>query len=236
MKSQSAGFYADSLEMLLDTMCNMLGGIVFIALMVALCAGETTAPTPASYAAQTRELSNDLAAVTVSNTLIASEIRGVLQHLQEPRPQPQNIAMHLPAIAPNTTRQQWMVIVRYGKLYPLDLLSSDGRGLPVRNDRALAVHSGGFIEPRAGQGEDPESGVTRMSQAFKAASKTNYYFAFWVYEDSFDAFARARETAVNLGFQYGWNPLPNDERLQLSTRGGGVIPPQNRGGVVPPRH
>ena len=119
MKSQSAGFYADSLEMLLDTMCNMLGGIVFIALMVALCAGETTAPTPASYAAQTRELSNDLAAVTVSNTLIASEIRGVLQHLQEPRPQPQNIAMHLPAIAPNTTRQQWMVIVRYGKLYPL---------------------------------------------------------------------------------------------------------------------
>ena len=32
----SAGFYSSSLEMLLDTMCNMLGGVVFIALMVAL--------------------------------------------------------------------------------------------------------------------------------------------------------------------------------------------------------
>ena len=228
MKNKSAGFYADSLEMLLDTMCNMLGGIVFIALMVALCARETTAPTPAAYAAQTRQLSNDLAVTAVSNTVIASEIQAVLQHVQDPRPPPQTIPLHLPDIAPNTTKQQWMVIVRYGKLYPLDLLSSDGRGLPVRNTGALLVHPGTFIvEPRPGQGEDPESGVTRMAQAFKAGAKTNFYFAFWVYEDSFDAFARARETAVSLGFQYGWNPLPASQNIQLSSRGGGRIPLQH---------
>ena len=37
----TGGFYSNSLEMLLDTMCNMLGAIVFIALMVALLGGPS---------------------------------------------------------------------------------------------------------------------------------------------------------------------------------------------------
>jgi hypothetical protein len=226
MKNKAAGFYADSLEMLLDTMCNMLGGIVFIALMVALCAGDTTAPDPAAYAAQTAQLSNDLAAVTVSNTMIASEIQSIRLHLQDSRPPPPTNAMHLPNLAANTTRQPWTVIARYGKLYPLDLLSSDGRGQPVWNSQAVLVQSG-FIEPRPGQGEDPASGVTRMAQAFKTSSKTNFYFAFLVYEDSFDAFARARETAVNLGFQYGWNPLPRNQILKIGRGTNAPILPQH---------
>ena len=81
-----------------------------------------------------------------------------------------------------------------------------------------------MVEPRRGQGEEPESGVTQMAQAFKASGKTNFYFAFWVYDDSFDAFTRARETAVNLGFQYGWNPLPENQRLQLSRQGEHILP------------
>jgi len=228
MKNKAAGFYADSLEMLLDTMCNMLGGIVFIALMVAICPRDTTAPTPAAYAGQTIQLSNDLAAVLASNTVIASEIQTTLQQIQNPRPPSQTVAMHLPILVTNTTRKQWMVIARYGKLYPLDLLSSDGRGLVVPNANAVSIQRGsGMVSLRTGQGEEPESGITRMAQSFRTSGKTNFYFAFWVYEDSFDAFARARETAVRLGFQCGWDPLPNNRTLQLSSRGGEVIPPQN---------
>jgi hypothetical protein len=134
--------------------------------------------------------------------------------------------MHLPNLAASTTRQPWTVFVKYGKLYPFDLLSSDGRGLPVRNTQAVLVQSGtGIIELRPGQGEDPVAGVTRMAQAFKTSSKTNFYFAFLVYEDSFDAFARARETAVNLGFQYGWNPLSQNQILKTG-RGSAPILPQ----------
>lgn len=209
MKNKAAGFYADSLEMLLDTMCNMLGAVVFIALLVAICGRDVTAPTPADYAGQTRQLSNDLAAVVASNSVVESQIHGTLQRLQEPPPRSQTVAMRLPNIAPNTTKQPWTVIVRDGKLYPLDLLSSDGRGLAIRNTRAVQVQSGTHrVELRPGQGEEPERGVTAMVQAFKASSKTDFYFVFCVYDDSFDAFARARETAMNLGFQYGWEPLP----------------------------
>jgi hypothetical protein len=63
-----------------------------------------------------------------------------------------------------------------------------------------------------------------MVQAFKDNAKTNYYFAFWVYNDSFDAFIRARETVTKLGFQYGWNPLPQNQRLQLSRQGEHILP------------
>jgi hypothetical protein len=63
-----------------------------------------------------------------------------------------------------------------------------------------------------------------MAQAFKAGAKTNFYFAFLVYDDSFDAFARARETAVSLGFQYGWNPLPGNQRLKIGGAGPPILP------------
>jgi len=46
-----------------------------------------------------------------------------------------------------------------------------------------------------------------MIANFKASANTNYFFQFYVYEDSFDAFVRAREIAARLDFQYGWKPL-----------------------------
>ena len=163
--------------------------------------------------------------VAASNTVVESEIQATLQSLQRPLPRQQTIAMHLPNVAANTTRQPWMVMVKYGKLYPLDVFSSDGRGTQVLNSKAVLVQPRTFmVEPRPGQGEEPESGVTRMVEAFKNSAKTNFYFAFWVYDDSFDAFTRARETAMNLGFQYGWNPLPENRRLQLSRQGEHILP------------
>jgi hypothetical protein len=221
MKNEG-GFYSNSLEMLLDTMCNMLGGIVFIALMVALVAQDTPAPPPEFYQAQTAQLSNDLAAVTVSNSLAESELQKTLLRLQDPHLHPATNLMRLPNIS-DTAKQPWAVIVRYGKLYPLDLLSTDGRGAPVHNNRTLSRQAR-YVEPRPGLGDDPEPGVAEMAQAFTDSGNTNFYFAFWVYDDSFEAFVRAREAAARLGFQYGWEPLPQNERLQLGPQGEHVLP------------
>jgi hypothetical protein len=218
----AGGFYTNSLEMLLDTMCNMLGGIVFIALMVALVAQDTPAPPPAYYQAQAAQLSNDLASVTVSNSMAEAELQKTLLRLQNPHLHVVTNVMRLPNIS-DTTKQPWTVIVRYGKLYPLDVLSTDGRARPLRNTRTLS-HQARYVEPRPGLGDEPEQGVTEMTQAFKAAGNTNFYFAFWVYDDSFDAFVNARETAARLGFQYGWEPLPQNERLQLGEQGEHVLP------------
>jgi hypothetical protein len=224
MKNNSGGFYGSSLEMLLDTMCSMLGGVVFISLTVALFAQYSTTHTPEQYREQAVQLSNDLAAVVASNSVVESELQATLQRLQDPRRQPQTNLMRLPNLA-NTTKQPWNVIMKYGEVYPLDVLPADGHGRLIRNNRAvLRQPRSNIVEPRPGQGDEAESGVTQMVQAFKANAETNYYFAFWVYDDSFDAFIRARETAMKLGFQYGWNPLPENQRLQLSWQGEHILP------------
>jgi hypothetical protein len=221
MKSPG-GFYSNSLEMLLDTMCNMLGAIVFIALMVALVAQDSPAPQPAYYEAQAAQLSNALAAITASNSAVEADLQKTLLRLQDPHLRPVTNLMRLPNLS-KTGKQSWPVIVQYGGLYPLNVPSTNGRGGVLRNNRTL-TRQGKFVEARPGLGQDPEQGVAEMAQAFKADGTTNLYFAFWVYDDSFGAFTRAREAATRLGFQYGWEPLPQDQRLQLGAQGERVLP------------
>lgn len=221
MKNPS-GFYSNSLEMLLDTMCNMLGAIIFIALMVALVAQDSPAPQPAYYQAQAAELSNALAALTASNSLAEVELQKTLLRLQDPHLRPATNLMRLPNLT-ETGQQAWPVIVRYGRLYPLNVLSTDGRASILPNNRTLSRQAR-FVEARPGLGDLPEQGLADIVQAFKGAGKTNFYFAFWVYDDSFPAFVSAREAAVRLGFQYGWEPLPLEQRLQLGPQGERVLP------------
>lgn len=225
MRNKAAsGFYASSLEMLLDTMCNMLGGVVFIALMVAVVARDSTTHKPEQFRGQSAQLSNDLASVTSSNNLIEAELRALLLRLQDPHLRPQTNFMRLPNLS-NTTRKPWLVILQRGKVYPLDVFSTATPPIPiVNNNDVLYQRQSGFIETRETGGDAPEEGITRMVQAFKANQATNYYFAFWVYDDSFDAFVRARETATKLGYQYGWNPLPAYQRLKVGRQGEKVLP------------
>jgi len=225
MKLKSAaGFYSSSLEMLLDTMCNMLGGVVFIALMVAVVAQDSTTHTPEQFRQQAVQLSNELASVTASNRVLEAQLQAILLRLQDPHPRPQTNVMRLPNLE-NTTNQPWLVIIQYGKLYPLDVWSTGARVIPVvNNQEILYQRQTGYVEARPERGEDPDSGVEQMAQAFKDNSKTNFYFAFWVYDDSFKAFVRARDAAVKLGFQYGWNPLPAHQRLRIGRQGEHILP------------
>src|SRR5580658_119957 len=220
---KASGFYTNSLEMLLDTMCNMLGAVVFIALMVAMLTRDSAAPEPADSPAQAVQLSNDLAAVTASNATVQAELHATLLRLQDPHLHAATNQMRLPNIS-NTSKKPWPIIVRYGKLYPVNEISRDGRGVLSHNNRSL-IFQGRFVEPRPGLGDEAEPCVTGLVQAFKASGKTDYYFAFFVYDDSFEVFVRAREIATRLGVQYGWMPLTQqEERLQLSTQGERVLP------------
>jgi hypothetical protein len=224
MKNKSAGFYSSSLEMLLDTMCNMLGGVVFIALMVAVVAQDSTTHTPDQFREQATQLSSELAAVNASNNIVQAQLQTVLLHLQDPQQRPRTNVMRLPNIA-NATKEPWLVIMQYGKLYPLDILSAGSNPVPILNNQeVLFQRQSGYVEPRPDAGEPPKSGITQLAEDFKETGKTNYYLAFWVYQDSFDAFIRARETAMKLGLPYGWNPLPAGQRLQVGRQGEHVLP------------
>ncbi len=223
-KRSAAGFYSSSLEMLLDTMCDMLGGVIFIALMVAIVAQDSVTPSPDQFREQTAQMLKEVAAITVSNKLVDAELRAVLLRLQDPRQRPRTNVMRLPDIA-NTAKKPWLVIVQRGKLYPLDVLSIGTSATPILNNQeVLYQRQTGYVEPRPEQGENPQSGMTQMIETFKSTAQTNYYFAFWVYDDSFPAFVRAREMAAKMGYQYGWTPLPAGERLKIGRQGERVLP------------
>jgi hypothetical protein len=228
MRKKATGFYADSLEMLLDTMCNVLGGIVFLTLTLAQLVGNTPPAPPEYYENQTLELSNALAQVTVTNLLVETETKMAIERLQQPRQLWQTNQMRLPT-AGATAKLQWDVIVSDGKIYPLNLLP-EGRPGAVQNTRGVVFQRQGNgdlrVAAKPGAGEEAENGVVQMVENFKRASKTNFYFAFYVYEDSFEAFNRAKETAARLGFQYGWEPLARGTELNLNPGVRG-IPPQN---------
>lgn len=221
--------YGDSLEMLLDTMCNVLGGIIFITLTLSLMVGATPRSATDSYQEQAQQLTNEIAAVVASNAVVQAEIQQTLQRLQNtPLVFPTN-RMRLPAES-QATKTSWEVIARHGKLYPLYRFSATARDGKAQNKESLEWQRAGsrevYVVPRPELGESPEEAVAEMARAFRAAGKTNYYFVFNVYEDSFGAFNRAKEAADRLGFQYGWDPLTQNTRLKLGERGESV-PPQN---------
>jgi hypothetical protein len=230
MRRKASGFYADSLEMLLDTMCNVLGAIVFITLTLAVLAPTSRAPVQEALQRQTTELSNALATVTASNAWVQAELEQTLLRLQEPRQKFQTNRMRLPSIS-RRTRESWPVILRYGRVFPLYLSSSVERGGKTQNLQMIDWRraAGGIVlvEPKRDQGDEPESGIAEMAQALGRQSKTNFYFTFLVYEDSFAAFNRAKETAASLGFQYGWEPLAQNTQLQFGGSHPENIPPQN---------
>jgi len=228
---KASGFYADSLEMLLDTMCNVLGGIVFITLALAVLTRASPNLPPDYYEKQGAQLTNALAAAASSNAWVEAELEHTLQRLQDPRPGSSTNHMSLPHET-TTTKTPWQVIVRYGRIYPLYSYSASARDGKGQNAQTVewrqAPGPSLVVEPRPGQGQDPESGVESMVSAFQSVAKTNYQFVFWVYEDSFAAFDRAKETAASLGFQYGWNPVASNTIIMTKPGGGGeIIPPQN---------
>ena len=224
---RSSGDYGDSLEMLLDTMCNVLGGIIFITLTLSLMVGATPSSAPDPYEEQARQLTSEVAAVTRSNALVQAEIQQTLQRLQSPQQIFPTNRMRLPAET-ERTKTSWEVIVHHGKLFPVHLLSNTARDGKAQNSQSVewqpAAGKSAFVVPRPDQGQSPEICVSEMVQTFRAAGKTNYYFVFWVYEDSFGEFNLAKETAASLGFQYGWAPVTQNTRLKIGERGESIRP------------
>lgn len=220
MRTKASGFYADSLEMLLDTMCNVLGSIIFITLVLAVLAHHSS--TPQVYQKQAAELTAELNALTSSNAVMEAELQRVVLQIQKSHQGLETNHMRLPNLA-RTTKQPWNIIIRYGRLYPVYKLSPDGRTEAERNTQTIDWR-GAYVEPRQGMGEDAQVVMEEFARAFKRNSQNNFYLAFWVYEDSFDVFNRAKEAAVNSGMQYGWEPVARDAQLTVSGRGNGILP------------
>jgi hypothetical protein len=228
MRKKATGFYADSLEMLLDTMCNVLGGIIFLTLVLAQLVHNTPAATPQEYQRQSTNLVRELAALTASNEVVQAETSLILERLQNAAPASRTNHLRLPQVGA-TDKEPWDIIIRYGQLYPVNYLApTEPRGLAA-NTRTISRHrqpdGNELLAPTPNQGEDPESGIIKMVQTFRRLSRTNVYFTFHVYPDSFEAFNRVEEVLTRLDFQCGWEP--QNGNLQTGTGPSERILPQN---------
>lgn len=222
IRKKASGFYADSLEMLLDTMCNVLGGILFITLTLAVLTRHTS--TPEARQQQTAQLTQELEAVNSSNSVVESQIEKAQLQLQNTQPATETNQMRLPSMT-QTRKKPWYLIIRYGHVYSLNLPPTEARAKAVPNMQELYWH-GSYVEPRAGTGEDPENSIKTLARCFQQSSQTNYFLAFLVYEDSFAAFNRAKELAFDLGLQSGWEPFTENTRLTVNNGRGISILPQ----------
>jgi hypothetical protein len=223
MKKES-GFYADSLEMLLDTMCNVLGAIVFITLALAVMVRSSTSDE--AIRVQTTALTNELAQAASSNAWVTAEMQRTLERLQEPRQAQRTNQMRLPGVT-STDKKPWFVVVQQGRLFPVYRFVPGG-ATPVENRESLEWHArrdgGTEFVAKPGLGEEPETGLARMVRAFQSSARTNFYFAFLVRADSFAAFNQVKEGADRLGFQCGWEPFTPEEPIILGRRGQRILP------------
>jgi hypothetical protein len=115
-----------------------------------------------------------------------------------------------------TGKRVFNVIVQHGKLYPL--LTADLE----RNSANIAfsaIGDGITAQPLSNAGYDPVRS-SAWRQLLSSLSKSEFYIAFYVFEDSFGAFNQAKRATVQSGFEYGWDPtLLKDGPLSFGKRG-----------------
>lgn len=121
------------------------------------------------------------------------------------------------------TKDTFSIIVKYNQVYPLYNQNLDKNTETISWTPSVLSDSETAV-PINGKGLDlvrDRAGIVRFLQAVPTA---DYYVAFYVYTDSFDAFHSLREMAVQAGFEFGWEPVQPGVQLRFG-KGGHSPPP-----------
>jgi hypothetical protein len=115
------------------------------------------------------------------------------------------------------------VIARYGRIYvcrnsDLSRNESDITWTSILGDETA--------EPIRGKGIDPVLNHRELESYFNSQSRNTVYIAFCVFEDSFPAFVRAKQSALTNGIAYGWEPFRNQDGPVTFTENGHKPKPQ----------
>lgn len=114
-------------------------------------------------------------------------------------------------------------IVQYGSVYPCRRLDQE------LNDSSITwkMEFGGLVaNPIPRKGFEFPRDKAKFESILQALSKNSFYMAFYVFEDSFQAFNLAKKMAVSAGFEYGWKPFQTSESPLLFVTSGIRPPPQ----------
>lgn len=103
----------------------------------------------------------------------------------------------------NTDRQAVYIIVLYGRIYFCHNADM------TRNETDIKWTDRGGVEyadPRKAKGYDPIANAAQIRAYFTTQAHNSEYVVFITLADSFPAFIRAKQLAVECGLPYGWLP------------------------------
>lgn len=112
----------------------------------------------------------------------------------------------------DTGKHVMYVIVRYGRAYPCQDADLNRNEVDIQ---WITIFSGESAVPDRSKGFLPD----QMTPYFNSLSRKDSYVVFCVYEDSFSAYFRVREAAVDCGLAYGWEPFANTDPIVFGPMG-----------------
>ncbi|HIK37799.1 MAG: hypothetical protein NZ901_12650 [Geminocystis sp.] len=216
-KSRKIEKPSQNLDSFLDILTNTVGVLMFIGLFVSLLAVESgrTIRTPlrkeTSKTPKFFELRNNQVFL-----ISAPEIEEKIDELIASLP-----SCEMPEIGRDTPEYMYEYYLRKAQEYQLCMNSRLERikNFYVDNGKYIVTigENGGIVfQPRKDvSGETIEEFVNFLKQL----NPRENYIAFIVRPDSFRVFRKARQTAWNLGFDVGWEPLEYDSVLVFGSGG-----------------
>lgn len=224
-----------SFELLLDTMCNTFGGIIFIALLLTILSQTIGNNKPHDIVKNTDDQHeapidssehhydpDDLATLLEGNELLKDtndqietaiyDIRKKIDRVQESR----NRTLRLPRLHP-VAKKPVFLAVSGGKLYAISDVSgkysSKNRDYDKSDVRVRESVGYADIDLVKGKGQVIKVGAEnsgKFKQAITNIDPNNEFISFAVYKDSFAEFNYIKTIFINIGFSYSFHIIIKD--------------------------
>lgn len=113
------------------------------------------------------------------------------------------------------TKQILNVILRYSRAYPFMTGPDENNSDILWSDRGTYM----LAEPNRSAGLSIDTRNSDMLRTFQRFRTDVYQIAIHVYPDSLDEFRQFRDLVVQMGFDYGWDPMNPDITYKWGSEG-----------------
>ncbi|MCZ7647416.1 MAG: hypothetical protein M5U26_19525 [Planctomycetota bacterium] len=206
----------ESLELLLDTMCNAFGGIIFITFMVLLIPkGTDAAATPDDPGAPSEERLKELEQEQ-------ARLEDAVSTLQQERARRAEIRYaRLPRLR-KVEKGVFFVVLSAGRAGLPRLPGANGYN--ARDFQVAESPNAASLTPLPGRGEPLAAWLEApqgLPALLKALPREQVLVHLIVYDDSVAGFTKLRTALTDAGFDYNWSPLKAGQPLKLTQGGSG---------------
>lgn len=120
-----------------------------------------------------------------------------------------------------TSKLRLYVLVKFGRLYPLERSSGDRNELTIDWSE---IGDSSIAAPRKGRGLDPVRDVDQTRAFFSGIDVRTRYVAFIVFQDSFAEFRLAQRYCAARDLEYGWMARLQSADAAFSRTGSNPLP------------